>query len=51
MLTGDAPGAGTARRDQRAGWIQEGRGILKEGIERQHEEFQVRDRDWDFTNR
>jgi len=50
-LAGDVPGASAARRDQRAGWIQEGRGISKEAIERQLEEFQVRNRDWDLTNR
>jgi len=50
-LTGDMPGAVAARRDQRVGWIQEGRGISKETIERQLEEFQVRNRDWDLTNR
>lgn len=51
MLTDDVRGAGAARRDQRAGWIQEGRGITKETIERQLEEFQVRNRDWDLSNR
>lgn len=51
MLTDDVRGAGAARRDQRAGWIQEGRGISKETIERELEEIQVRSRDWDFTHR
>ena len=50
-LTHDVPGAVAARREQRAGWIQEGRGISKESIQRQLKEFQVRNRDWDLTNR
>jgi uncharacterized protein YjbJ (UPF0337 family) len=51
MLTRDVRGAGAARRDQRAGWIQEGRGISKETIERELAEMQVRNGDWDLTNR
>jgi uncharacterized protein YjbJ (UPF0337 family) len=50
-LTGDEPGMAAARHDQRAGWNQEGRGISKEAVERQYKEFQVRNRDWDLTNR
>jgi uncharacterized protein YjbJ (UPF0337 family) len=45
-LTDDAPGVVAARRHQRAGWNQEGRGISKETLERQLEEFQIRTRDW-----
>jgi uncharacterized protein YjbJ (UPF0337 family) len=50
-LTDDAPGMVAARRDQRVGWNQEGRGISKEAIARQLKDFQVRNRDWDLTNR
>jgi len=50
-LTDDVPGVAAARQEQRAGWIQEGRGISKETIQRQLKEFQVRNRDWDLTNR
>ena len=45
-LTDDVPGMVAARRDQRAGWNQEGRGISKEAVERQLKEFPVRNRDW-----
>lgn len=50
-LTDDVPGIVAAKRDQRAGWIQEGRGISKETVERQLKEFLVRNRYWEFTNR
>lgn len=50
-LTDDVPGAVSARRDQRAGWIQEGRGISKETVERQLKGFLARNRYWDPTNR
>ena len=50
-LTGDVPGAAAARRGQRDGWNQEGRGVLKETATRQLEEFRVRNRDWDLTDR
>lgn len=51
LLTGDAPGMIAARRDQRAGWNQEGRGIAKEAVADQLKEFMDRNRDWDLTNR
>jgi uncharacterized protein YjbJ (UPF0337 family) len=38
-LTDDLPGVAAAKREQRAGWIQEGRGIW---VERQLREFRVR---------
>ena len=50
-LINDAPGMLAAKRDQSAGWNQEGRGISKEAIARQLKEFQVRNRDWDLTSR
>ena len=50
-LTGDATGMVAARRDQLIGWNQEGRGISQEAVEHQLKEFQVRNRDWDLTNR
>jgi len=50
-LTDDVPGVVAARRGQRAGWIQEGRGISKETVERQLKEFLVRNRYWEFTKR
>jgi uncharacterized protein YjbJ (UPF0337 family) len=50
-LTDDVTGVVAAKRDQRAGWIQEGRGISKETVERQLKEFLVRNRYWEFTNR
>ena len=50
-LTGDATGMVAARREQLIGWNQEGRGISQEAVEHQLKEFQVRNRDWDLTNR
>ena len=50
-LTDDVPGAVAAKRDQRAGRMQERRGISKEAVEQQLKEFQVRNRNWDLTNR
>jgi uncharacterized protein YjbJ (UPF0337 family) len=50
-LTGDATGMVAARRDRLIGWNQEGRGISQEAVEHQLKEFQVRNRDWDLTNR
>jgi uncharacterized protein YjbJ (UPF0337 family) len=50
-LTGDEPGMVAARRDQGAGWNQEGHGIWKETAARQPREFQVRSHDWDLSNR
>jgi len=50
-LNDDAQGMVAARRDQRIGWNQEGRGISKEAVEHQLEEFLARNRDWDLTNR
>ena len=50
-LTGDEMGMVAARRDQLIGWNQEGRGISQEAVEHQLKEFQVRNRDWDLTNR
>jgi len=50
-LTGDETGMVAARRDQLIGWNQEGRGISQEAVEHQLKEFQVRNRDWDLTNR
>ena len=47
-LTGDVPGVGAARREQRAGRIQEGRGISKETVVRQLREFQLRNRYWNL---
>ena len=44
----DVAGVVAARRDQRAGWIQEGRGISKETVERQLKEFLVRNRYWNL---
>jgi uncharacterized protein YjbJ (UPF0337 family) len=51
LLTGDAPGMVAARRDQRIGWNQEGRGIANEAVADQMKEFLARNRDWDLTNR
>jgi uncharacterized protein YjbJ (UPF0337 family) len=51
QLTDDVPGAAAARRDQRDGWNQEGRGIRKETAARQLRDFRVRNRDWDLSNR
>jgi len=45
-LTDDVPGMISARRYQRAGWIQEGRGISRESLERQSRDVMVRNRDW-----
>ena len=45
-LTDDVPGMIFARRHQRAGWIQEGRGISKESLERKNKDVLVRNRDW-----
>jgi uncharacterized protein YjbJ (UPF0337 family) len=45
-LTGDLPGVVAGKRDQRAGRIQERYGISKETVERQLEEFLIRNRDW-----
>ena len=50
-LTDDVRGVVAARRDQRAGRMQERRGISKESVERQLREFQARNRNWDLTNR
>jgi uncharacterized protein YjbJ (UPF0337 family) len=50
-LTGDAPGMIAARRDQNAGWNQEGRGVSQEALANQLREFQVRNRDWHLTDR
>lgn len=50
-LTDDAPGVAAARRDQRAGRMQERRGISKEAVENQLKEFRVRNRNWDLTDR
>jgi uncharacterized protein YjbJ (UPF0337 family) len=50
-MTRDVPGMIAARRDQRIGWNQEGRGISKEAIAQQLKEFLVRNRDWDLSNR
>ena len=47
-LTDDVPGVVTARREQRAGWIQEGRGISREAVARQLKEFLVRNRYWNL---
>jgi uncharacterized protein YjbJ (UPF0337 family) len=47
-LTGDVPGVIAARREQRAGWIQEGREISKETVARQLREFQLRNRYWNL---
>ena len=47
-LTGDVPGVVAARREQRAGWIQEGRGISKETVVRQLREFQPSNRYWNL---
>jgi uncharacterized protein YjbJ (UPF0337 family) len=51
LLTGDAPGMIAARRDQRTGWNQEGRGIAKEAVADQLKGFMDRNRDWDLTDR
>jgi uncharacterized protein YjbJ (UPF0337 family) len=45
-LTDDVPGMISARRYQRAGWIQEGRGISKESLQRQNKDVLARSRDW-----
>jgi uncharacterized protein YjbJ (UPF0337 family) len=50
-LTDDVQGVAAAKRAQRAGWIQEGRGISKEGVARQLREFRIRNRDWNPLNR
>ena len=50
-LSNDAAGMVAARRDQLIGWNQEGRGISQEAVAQQLKEFQVRNRDWDLTNR
>jgi uncharacterized protein YjbJ (UPF0337 family) len=50
-LTGDATGMFAARRDQNAGWNQEGRGLSQEAGAHQLKEFLVRNRDWDLSNR
>lgn len=50
-LTKDVAGVLNARRDQRVGWNQVGRGISKETAARQLREFRARNRDWDLTNR
>jgi len=50
-LTDDAPGMIAARRDQNAGWNQEGRGVSQEAFADQLKEFRIRNRDWDLTNR
>jgi uncharacterized protein YjbJ (UPF0337 family) len=50
-LTNDVPGMIAARRDQNAGWNQEGRGVSQETVALQLKEFQVRNRDWDLTGR
>jgi uncharacterized protein YjbJ (UPF0337 family) len=47
-LTDDVPGVIAARRDQLAGWNQEGRGISKEATARQLKEFLVRNRNWNL---
>jgi uncharacterized protein YjbJ (UPF0337 family) len=47
-LAGDVPGAVAARRDQRAGWVQEGRGISRAAVARQLKEFLVRNRYWNL---
>jgi uncharacterized protein YjbJ (UPF0337 family) len=46
VLTGDMPGMLAGRRDQRAGRMQERQGISSETLERQFEEFLLRNRDW-----
>jgi len=50
-LTGDATGMIAAKREQNAGWNQEGRGLSQEAGAHQLKEFLVRNRDWDLTNR
>ena len=50
-LTNDVPRMIAARRDQNVGWNQEGRGVSQEAAELQLKEFQVRNRDWDLTDR
>jgi uncharacterized protein YjbJ (UPF0337 family) len=50
-LTGDATGMVAARRDQNAGWNQEGRGLSQEEVARQFKEFHVRNRNWDLADR
>jgi uncharacterized protein YjbJ (UPF0337 family) len=47
-LTDDVPGAVAAKREQRAGWIQEGHGISKETVARQLRDLQVRNRYWNL---
>jgi uncharacterized protein YjbJ (UPF0337 family) len=45
------PGVVAAKRDQRAGRMQERRGISKEAVENQLKEFRVRNRNWNLTDR
>jgi uncharacterized protein YjbJ (UPF0337 family) len=50
-LTDDGAGMLAARREQNAGWNQEGRGVSQEAFAHQLKEFMNRNRDWDLTNR